>query len=204
MLPERQLRPHLAPTRAIDERAMENLRFIRETMERSGSFTAVPGWGGAAMGVTALGAAYLAALAPSPAVWLQIWSVEALVALGLGAWGIRHKLRAARTPALSGPLQRFLSSFAPPMLAGALLTAALYQAGFTRLLPGLWLLLYGVAVITGGAFSVRIVPVMGACFMALGAAALVSPAGWGNAYMASGFGGLQIIFGFIIARRYGG
>ncbi|HEV2177919.1 MAG TPA: hypothetical protein VGW33_12075 [Terriglobia bacterium] len=204
MLPEPKLRPSLAATPALHERAMENLRFIRETMERSGSFTAVPGWGGAAMGATALGAAYLAAREPTTAGWLRVWAVEALVALALGAWGVRHKLRAARTPALSGPAQRFVSSFAPPMLAGALLTAALYQAGWTRVLPGLWLLIYGVAVITAGAFSVKIVPVMGGCFMALGAVALFSPAGWGNGFMASGFGGLQIIFGIIIARRYGG
>jgi hypothetical protein len=85
-----------------------------------------------------------------------------------------------------------------------MLTVVLWRGQMANALPGTWLLLYGTAVVAGGAFSVRIVPVMGMCFMLLGAAALYAPAAWGDYLMAAGFGGLHVIFGVIIARRHGG
>jgi hypothetical protein len=197
-------RSRRSPAPGIHEHAIENLRFIRETMERSASFTAVPGWGGVAMGATALGAAAVAQRASTPSGWLATWSAAAVIAAGIGVWAIRRKMHAARLPILPGPAQKFATSLAPPLVAGGLLTVVLFQEGLTRVLPGLWLMLYGAGVITGGAFSVRIVPVMGGCLMACGAAALFAPASWGDVFMAAGFGGLQIAFGIIIARRYGG
>jgi len=189
---------------AIDRHAAENIRFIRETMERAGSFTAVPGWGGMAMGLTAVAAAFLAARQATLGAWLDVWLGEALLAFAIAAGATTFKARAAKMSLLSGPARKFALSFVPPLLVGALLTTVLFRTGATHVLPGMWLLLYGTAVVTGGAFSVRIVPMMGLCFMATGAAALFSPASWGNWYMAAGFGGLQIVFGLIIARKYGG
>jgi hypothetical protein len=189
---------------AIDAHAADNLRFIRETMERAAAFTAVPGWGGVVMGLTALAAAGIAARQPTSSRWLITWLVEAVVAVAVAGSAAAYKARQARMPLLSGPGRKFALSFAPPIVAGALLTAALFRAGAVAILPATWLLLYGTAVVTGGAFSVRVVPVMGTCFLVLGAAAIFAPASWGSAFMAAGFGGLQIVFGLIIARRYGG
>ena len=189
---------------ALHARAMDNLRFIRETMERASSFTAVPGWGGVLMGVTALGAAVVAAQQTSAKGWLTTWLVEAFLALLIGGWAMDRKARRAETPLLSGPGRKFALSFSPPMIVGALLTVALYRAGLTSAIPGMWLLLYGTAVVTGGAFSVKVVPVMGLCFMAMGAFTLFSPATWRDVLMAAGFGLLHIIFGIYIARRHGG
>lgn len=189
---------------ALHDRALDNLRFIRDTMERAGSFTAVPGWGMVAVGATALVAAVIAARQATTELWLVTWLAEALVALGIGGWSLARKAHEANDPILSGPGRRFALSFVPPLLVGGLLTIALYRAGLVTALPATWLLLYGTGVVTGGAFSVRIVPVMGLVFMALGAAALFAPAGWGNAWMAMGFGGLHLGFGILIARRYGG
>lgn len=189
---------------ALDDRARDNLRFIRETMERAGSFTAVPGWGGVAMGLTALGAAAIAAQQPMPVAWLVTWLAEALVACGIAAGSMAAKARAAQIPVFAGPGRKFALAFAPPLAAAALLTAVLFRAGLRGDLPGAWLLLYGTAVVTAGTFSIRVVPLMGLCFMVLGAVALFSPAAWGDAFMAAGFGGLHILFGAIIARRHGG
>jgi hypothetical protein len=189
---------------ALGSRAIDNLRFIRETMERASSFTAVPGWGGVAMGVSALAAAGLSTRARTPEEWLGVWLAEAFVALGIGLWAITTKARRANIPLFAGPARRFLLTLSPPLAAGALVTLALERAGQTPILPGLWLLLYGTAVVTGGAFSVRIVPVMGVGFMLLGAIALFCPPSWGTAFLAAGFGGLQIVFGVLIAKRYGG
>lgn len=198
------LRQEAVEPQALHTRAMDNLRFIRETMESAGSFTAVPGWGGVAMGSLAVVAALVAARQSSSERWLATWLVTATLALFVGAWAMRIKARAAKTALLSGLTRKFTLSFSAPIVVGALLTGALYRAGLFQILPGVWLLLYGTGVVTGGAFSVKIVPVMGACFMGAGALALFCPAAWGNWFMAAGFGGLQIVFGIIIARRYGG
>lgn len=189
---------------ALHDRAIANLKFIRETMERASSFTAVPGWGGVIMGATALCASFVAAQQPTRNLWLATWMVEALLALVIGGWAMDRKARRVETPLLSGPGRKFALSYAPPILVGVLLTIALYRLGLTSALPGVWLLLYGTGVVTGGAFSVKIVPMIGLCFMLLGAVALFAPAVWGNYLLAAGFGGLHIILGLIIARRHGG
>ena len=178
--------------------------FIRETMARAAPLTAVPGWGGVAMGVTALLAAWFAARRTAPAEWLAVWLAEAVVALGIGGAALIRKAQQSDQPALARAGRQFAGNFAPPIAAGMFLTPAFYQAGLVNHLPGLWLLLYGTAVTTAGAFSIRVIPLMGICFMALGGVALaVAPAGR-DVFMAAGFGGLQIAFGLLIARRYGG
>lgn len=196
-------RPPSEPT-ALGDRAMDDLRFIRRTMERGAAFTAVPGWGGVGMGMTALPAAAIAASRPTPDGWLAVWLAEAVVAVGIGVWAMRRKARRAELPLFSGAGRKFALSFLPPALAAALLTVALYRAGDVALIPGTWLTLYGAAVVTGGAFSVKVVPVMGLCFMALGGVALVAPPAWGDPLLAAGFGGLHLVFGLHIARKHGG
>jgi hypothetical protein len=189
---------------ALHVRAMDNLSFIRETMERATAFTAVPGWGGVGMGALALAAAAVAHTRLTTTEWLGTWLVASVAALTLGGWTMVAKARRAGTTVFSYSGRRFVLSYVPPLLVGALLSAMLVRAGLYQALPGTWLLLYGTGVVTGGAFSVRVVPLMGLCFMALGAVALFAPASWGNPLMAAGFGMLHIVFGLIIARRYGG
>jgi hypothetical protein len=187
----------------LHEHAMDNLRYIRRTIERAGSFTAVPGVGGVLMGCAALAAAGLAGRERSGVRWLSVWIGAAVVALLAGILASALKSRRARMPLLSGPGRKFVAGFAPAMLAGALLTAVLFRAGMPAFLPGIWLLLYGAAIVSGGAASVRVVPLMGACFMAAGAAALLVP-GWSGVLLAAGFGGLHVVFGIVIAVKYGG
>ena len=200
----RSIRPSRPEAVEMQASAMDNLLYIRRTMERAGSFTAVPGVGGILMGVTALLAAWVASGRHAAGRWsLWVWLVEALVALTIGIAGAALKSQAANVTLLSGPGRKFMEAFAPPMLAGAVLTAALYSGGQTVFLPGVWLLLYGTAVVSGGSASVRVVPLMGYCFMASGAAALAFPAS-GEWLLAAGFGGLHIVFGTIIAVKHGG
>ena len=196
-------RPSAEPP-TLHARAMDNLEFIRDTMERAGAFTAVSGWGTVAVGISAIGAAALAARQSSQVAWLMVWLGEALLSLVISGWAISRKARLARMPLLSGPGRKFAMSFAPPILVGAVLTAVLYQSALIAVLPGLWLMLYGTGVITGGAFSVRIVPVMGFCFLVGGIVAILLPIAWSDIIMALTFGGLHIAFGIPIARRHGG
>src|SRR6266540_642162 len=197
-------RPQPVEPPALHARAMDNLAFIRDTMEAAGSFTAVSGWGMVAVGVLATAAAVLAMLEPSVQRSLLIWLIAAGIAPVVNLWAIVRKARAAKMPLLSGPARKFVLSFSPPMIVGALITVFLYRAGFTSAIPAMWLLLYGTAVVAGGAFSVRIVPIMGFCFMVIGTVALFSPASWNDALMGIAFGGLHIAFGVPIARRHGG
>lgn len=194
------------PTVSLQDRAADNLRFIRETMERANSFTAVPGWGGMLMGVSAVGAALWAnAIRTSGTVpWLRVWLLELAVAVVLGAFAIGLKARRFAVPLFRGAGRKFGLSLMPPLLAGGVLTVALVRWGEAESLPGVWMLLYGSGVATGGAFSVRAIPVLGVLFMLAGAITLFLPAAWGDWLMAATFGGLHIIFGWIIARRYGG
>jgi hypothetical protein len=192
------------PSLDLHARAMDNLRFIRETMERAGSFTALSGWGQVVIGITALLASWLASRQVSPENWLATWSCAAVVSILMGVLTTAMKARTARMPMLSGPGRKFMLSLAPPLAAGAVLTVVLFRAEMVGLLPGVWMLLYGAGIITAGAFSVSAVPVMGLCFMVFGAAALMSPVAWGDGWMAAGFGGLHVVFGTLIARRYGG
>lgn len=189
---------------ALHQRAISDLRYIRETMERAAEFTAVPGWGGAAMGAIALVASFTAAQQPDADRWLAVWLVAAVLAIAVASWSMARKARHAGLTLLAGPGRKFALSFLPPIVAGAALTIALYRVGTVEMIAGVWLLLYGAAVATAGAFSVRVVPVMGLCFMVLGAAALFTPAAWNDVLLAAGFGGLHIGFGIAIARRHGG
>ena len=201
--PARPLMMHATPDLAPDPAA--DLRFIRDTMERSASFTAIPGWGQVILGLTALAAAGVAARQSSSAAWLRVWLTEAFLAALIAFFSMRHKANRRGLPLFTGPGRKVALGLFPPLVAGALLTFLLERAGLESApLAPAWLLLYGAGIITGGAYSVSIVPVMGLCFMATGALAVVAPAAWGNWFLAAGFGGLHIIFGFLIARRHGG
>lgn len=182
----------------------ENLRFIRDTMERSAAFTAVSGWGQVAMGVSAVAAAFLASKQLSSFAWLRVWLAEGMLAVLTGLLSCSWKANRVGLPLFSGPARKVALGLAPPIVAGAFLTFLLFRSSLQSALPATWLLLYGAGIITGGAFSVRIVPIMGMCFMALGGLAVLGPASWGNWFLAAGFGGLHIVFGTWIARRHGG
>jgi len=188
----------------LHSRAIEDLSFIRETMERATTVTSVPGWGGAAMGVTAVLAAWVASRQGSRAEWLAVWLGEAVVALGIGGVTMVRKAELTGSSLRTRTGRLFVTSFVPPILAGAVLTVACHYLGFSRVLPGVWLLLYGTAVVTAGAFSVRLVPIMGACFMALGVAAALAPPALGPVAMVVGFGGLHVVFGTLVVRGHGG
>jgi hypothetical protein len=192
-------RPH-----PIHDHAIDNLRYIRDTMERTASLTAVPGHGGMVMGATALVAAGLASRTATNREWLTIWLTELVLAVAIGSLAMIFKAHQTGVSLWSESGRKFVLSFTPAVAVGALLTAPLYLAGQTNLLGAVWLLCYGAAVIAGGSFSVRIVPAMGAAFLVLGVAALVTPATLRDLPLAAGFGGLHLVFGYWIARKYGG
>jgi hypothetical protein len=203
MAPVRPIRQSTEPI-GLHTQAMDNLRYIRNTMESAGSFTAVPGVGGMIMGATALFAAFAAHFARSHKAWLAIWGAEAVLAFSIGVSFAWRKAGRNAEPFLSRPFRRFVLAMAPSFVAAAVLTAELERAGLQDFMGAMWLLLYGAGVASAGAFSVRVVPIMGASFLALGTLAAFAPPSWSTPLMAAGFGGLHLVFGYFIARHYGG
>jgi hypothetical protein len=189
---------------SLGDQAAENLQFIRHAMERSATFTAVPGWGGVAMGVVGLTAAGVAAVQPSPERWIAVWLAAGAIAFVVGLVAMRRKATRIGAPLAGAPGRRFALSLAAPLVAGAALTLGLWFQGAWSLMPAAWLLLYGTGVLTGGTFSVTPLRALGLSFMALGVAAIVTPPSWGNFWLAIGFGGLHLAFGWYIARHHGG
>jgi hypothetical protein len=189
---------------SLHDHAADHLRYIRDTMARAADFTAVPGWGGVLMGVTALTTAAIAGPPRDTPRWVALWLAAAAVAVALGLAAMAWKARRANLSLTSAAARRFALAFVPSIVAGAVITAVLIREHLTTRLPGCWLLLYGAAVTSGGAFSVRLVPLMGIGIMVLGALSFLAPDSAGSFFMAAGFGGLQIGFGYIIARKYGG
>ena len=195
--------PQRKPTVNLGDHAVDDLKFIRSAMERAGAFTAVPGWGGVGMGATALAAAFLAAVQPTPGRWLAAWLVAALVAAAIGLWTMVRKARRLDVPLVTGAGRKFVLGLLPPILVGAFLTVALLRAGAAPLVPAVWLLLYGTGIVAAGAFSVPVVPLQGLAFLILGVAALVVPEA-GDLLLGLGFGVVNLVFGLVIAVRHGG
>ena len=188
----------------IHEHALSNLRYIREAMERASAFTSIPGWGGVAVGVTAVIAAIIGNGAQTWRQWLLIWLGEAVIAALIAFVTMVRKARKANVSFTGGPARRFFVSYLAPVVAGGILTLLLTQRGFFAALAPMWLLLYGVSFVSSGAYSIPVVPVMGVCYMLLGIAACFFGFAIQNALMGVGFGGLHLVFGVVIARRYGG
>ena len=189
---------------SVGEKAAENLEFIRHAMERSATFTAVPGVGGAAMGGVGLVAAGAAAIQPSAERWLAVWLAAACVALAIGLVSMRRKAARGGLALTGASARHFALGLAAPLFAGAALTWGLWMHGTWALMPSVWLLLYGTGVLTGGAHSVAPLRVLGVSFMALGVVSSVTPPSWGNLWLALGFGVLQGAFGLYIARKHDG
>jgi len=193
-----------AQPESVGSHAAENLRFIRHAMERSSTFTAIPGIGGVVMGVIALAAAAMAARQPTGDRWLLTWLGAAALAAVVGLIMMARKARVARVPLTGSNARRFGLGMAAPFVAGAAITYELWAVrNFTVMAPA-WLLLYGAGLLTGGQFSVPVVRLIGVCFMVVGLAAILTPHEWRNAWLAIGFGGLQLAFGIYIARNHGG
>jgi hypothetical protein len=186
----------------IGDHALDNLRYIRETMERASSFTSIPGWGGFVIGITAMATAAVARNMAGGR-WMAAWLIEAAVAALIGFTTMAIKGRRAGVDFTAAPSRRFFSSYFAPLISAAVLTFVMWRGGFFAAMPAMWLLLYGTSFVSSGAFSIRMIPVMGLLYMLLGVTAAVIPEA-GNALMGVGFGGLHLVFGYLIARRYGG
>ena len=189
---------------SLQDKAADDLKFIRETMERGATFTSVPGRGGMLMGAIALLAAVAGAGQPSPERWLAVWLGAAAVAFAVGVVAIWKKAGRTGVNLKGRTAQSFATAVIGPIAAGAGVTFVLWSTRTYAAMPAAWLLLYGAGILAGGAFSVPAVRMVGAIFMILGFAAALTPPAFGNVWLGIGFGGVQIAGGLYIARNHGG
>jgi hypothetical protein len=193
-------------TVAIDSHALGTLNYIRASIEAAGAF-AVPGIAGIAMGMVGVVATIVASIPRLHAHWVQIWLIAAMAASAIGVLLIaRHSRQPARNFMLyRGPARKFVLSLCPALLAGAVLTSVFYQQGLTLLIPGMWLLLYGCAVLSASMMtSAALIPciaVMGGLFVMCGLVAFQVPPRWHNFALGMGFGCLHLFFGILIGRN---
>ncbi|HEY9722046.1 MAG TPA: hypothetical protein V6D47_08520 [Oscillatoriaceae cyanobacterium] len=199
----RPLRPE-SPVTPLHSQAAANLRFIRQTMERAASFTAVPGWGLVQLGLLATVAAVVSAVQPDTWHWIAVWLAVAIIATPYGFWTMHRKARKLSTSLWSTNGRKVLLSFLPPVVASACLSVPLMLGHHDALLAPSWLLMYGAGIMAAGSHSVSTVPLMGGAFMGLGVLAFFTPLGWSSVMMGLGFGVLHLVFGTLIARRHGG
>jgi len=196
--------PRTGQSSALHSRALADLQFIRNTMARASAYTAFSGWGLVVLGAGALLSGLIARQRPRLIDQLTLWVMDAGLSMAVGALSAILKARSAGQSLTAGPIRKFSLSFAPAILAGGVLTGVLIRTASAALLPGIWLLLYGTGLASAGALSVRIIPLIGTCFFALGAITLLASPAWANALLMIGFGGLHVVLGVVIARRFGG
>ena len=196
-------------TTTLHLHAMDNISYIRATMDRSSQFTDVPGWGLVIVGVLATLGSYIATLHLTTYWWVNTWITIGVISMGIGVVAMRLKANKVKAKLFSAPGRRFLLCFAPTIVAGMALTDLI----FWELLPGMWLLMYGLAVMTAGVFSKPIVPFLGLPFFTLGIITMQLPDLFtpligtyttADLFMVMGFGVCHIIYGLIIALRHGG
>lgn len=193
----------MQPPIPIESRALGTLAYIRTSIETSGSL-AVPGMAGIVMGAIGILATVGASLPRAAAHWLPIWLVAAAIAFAVGGAMMARETAQGGHARYLGPVRKFLFCLCPALLAGALLTFVLWRVGETRLIPGVWLLLYGCAVLSASTVTIartmRLICIMGALFMVLGGLAFAAPASAHTLILGMGFGALHTIFGMLIGQ----
>jgi hypothetical protein len=188
---------------AIESRALGTLAYIRATIESSSSLD-VPGMAGIVVGIIGVLAAGAVSLPHWAPFWLDIWLSAAAAAFVLGGALVARQITQGGRTRYLGPARKFVLCLCPSLLAGAVLTLVLDSAGMAGAIPGMWLLLYGCAVLSASTVITpgiaRLIIAMGTSFVFLGAVTFALPAAAHNAMLGLGFGVLHIIFGVLIGR----
>lgn len=179
-------------------KALQNLAFVRETMENAGAFTTVPGWGMVAIGFSAMVTSFITIFISNPVIWMSIWILEAIIAIAIGLTSISLKNNKLGLTILHGIGLRFMINLCIPILAAVPLSFVLWKHNLTFHMPDVWLLLYGTSIITAGSYSLRLVLFMGCSFFALGCIGMLFPVIPKDALMFFGFGVFHCLFGMLI------
>jgi hypothetical protein len=160
----------------------------------------IPPAAGIAVGTVGLAATVLTSVAAFRSLWLPIWLVAAVTGACLGALSLTGPSDSAIQSRHVIAVFRMYSRLLPSLFAGAVLTAVLWHTGLTRAVPGVWLLLYGCALIQASSVASGGMALLGSLFALLALVAFCAPQSGQLPILGIGFGELHILYGVVTLR----
>lgn len=179
--------------------ALSSLETIRTILERSTHYTHIAPSGIIAGGIAACAAAVWGAIFnigfDRSLEFLLLWSVAFLLALAAGLGASARRARQRGEAFWSRKLQFVMAGFLCPAVGAILLTAALYDISNMQLCPGVWMVFYGIAILSVGVVLDWEFRATAWAFLVVGSAALFVLRDHPHLCLGLGFGGLHVALG---------
>ncbi|MCC2670432.1 MAG: hypothetical protein K0Q72_2903 [Armatimonadetes bacterium] len=178
------------------QEAEQTLEVIRTLMERGTRYTNLSGHAGIAAGICALAGCALREWAHTP--FLPTWMGVLLAACTACAFFTARMAASNGEPLWTRQARTAVAALLPSLVAALVLTAVLASNGQEAILPGVWMLLWGVGALAISFFTPRVMSALGLTFMGAGTVALLTPPARDVITMGVTFGVLHLIYGIAL------
>jgi hypothetical protein len=201
------------------QRYLDDLKDIKDIMNRSSRFLSLSGLSGVFAGVFALGGAYLAygtvyksqdylgyrqadMSTETLTTLLLIALATVALAVGVGILLTTREARKSNQKLWDAQTKRLMINLLIPLVTGGILCLMLLLTGYIGFVAPLTLIFYGLALVNASKYTLTEVRSLGLLEIGLGLLA-VHFIGYGLIFWAAGFGVLHIIYGIVMHIRYG-
>lgn len=200
------------------QKYIDDLKEIKDTMDRATRFISLSGLSGVSTGITALTGAFLAYQAvfknddyliynavdiSSKNLWyLLLISMGTLIlSVACAIFFTNRKTKKQNQGVWNVQVKRLLINLSIPLITGGLLCLMLLLKGFVGFLFPLTLIFYGLALVNGSKYTLTEIRNLGLIQILLGLIAFQF-INYGLVFWALGFGVFQIIYGLIVQKKY--